>query len=138
VIDGQRHRAPVRPVVEPIFAIVLREFNRSAWPDGPRKTLTQNFTDNSFPRITIFHMICFESRNALETAVAQAGDGARIGELASGEEPPSPQDMAKRTLRMLEWPVAGSSLTEVVADEGLTPRRARELMAEAVARRYDP
>ena len=71
--------------------------------------------------------------------MAHAGDGARIGELAGGEDPPSPQDMAKRTLRMLEWPVAGSSLTEVVADEGLTPRRARELMAEAVAQRgYDP
>ena len=44
-----------------------------------------------------------------------------------------------RALRMLEGLVAGRALTEVAADEGLTPRRARELMAEAVAQRgYDP
>jgi hypothetical protein len=85
-------------------------------------------------------MICFESRNALETAMADAGDGAGIGERATtGGGPPSPQDMAMRALRMLERLVAGSPLTEVAADEGLTPRRARELMAEAVAQRgYDP
>jgi len=47
--------------------------------------------------------------------------------------------MAMRALRMLEGLVAGRALTEVAADEGLTPRRARELMAEAVAQRgYDP
>jgi hypothetical protein len=40
---------------------------------------------------------------------------------------------------MIERLVAGSTLTEVAADAGLTPRQARELMAEAVARRgYDP
>ena len=47
--------------------------------------------------------------------------------------------MAIRALRMLERLVAGSSLTEVAAGEGLTPRRARELVAEVVAQRgYDP
>ena len=68
-----------------------------------------------------------------------AGNGARIGEWAGGEEPFSPQDMARRALRMLERLVAGSTLTEVAADEGLTPTRARELVAEAFAQRgYDP
>ena len=68
-----------------------------------------------------------------------AGNGARIGERAGGEEPFSPQDMARRALRMLERLVAGSTLTEVAADEGLTPMRARELVAEAFAQRgYDP
>ena len=71
--------------------------------------------------------------------MANAGNGARIGERAGGEEPFSPQDMARRALRMLERLVAGSTLTEVAADEGLTPMRARELVAEAFAQRgYDP
>jgi hypothetical protein len=40
---------------------------------------------------------------------------------------------------MLERLVAGSSLTEVAADEGLSPSRARELVAQVVAQRgYDP
>jgi hypothetical protein len=34
---------------------------------------------------------------------------------------------------MLERLIAGSTLTEVAAGEGLTPRRARELVAEVVA-----
>jgi hypothetical protein len=47
--------------------------------------------------------------------------------------------MAMRALKMLERLVAGRTVTEVAADEGLTPRRAREIMAEAVAQRgYDP
>jgi hypothetical protein len=47
--------------------------------------------------------------------------------------------MATRALRMLERLAAGSSLTEVAAGEGLSPRRARELVAQAVAQRgYDP
>ena len=71
--------------------------------------------------------------------MANAGNGARIGERAGGEEPFSPQDMARRALRMLERLIAGSTLTEVAADEGLTPMRARELVAEAFAQRgYDP
>jgi hypothetical protein len=76
----------------------------------------------------------------LETAMADAGDGAGTGGFG-GEEAlaPQPQDKAMRALRMLERLVAGRPLTEVAADEGLTPRRARELMAEAVAERgYDP
>jgi len=36
---------------------------------------------------------------------------------------------------MLERLIAGSSLAEVAADEGLTPRRAREVVAE---RGFDP
>jgi hypothetical protein len=40
---------------------------------------------------------------------------------------------------MLERLVAGSALVEVAAGEGLSPRRARELVAEVVAQRgYDP
>jgi hypothetical protein len=72
--------------------------------------------------------------------MADAGDGAGTGGLGSeaGSAPPL-QDGAMRALRMLERLVAGRPLTEVAADEGLTPRRARELMAEAVAQRgYDP
>jgi DNA-directed RNA polymerase sigma subunit (sigma70/sigma32) len=84
-------------------------------------------------------MIRCESRNSLEPKMANAGDGVRIGERASGEESFSPQDMAVRALRMLERLIAGSTLTEVAADEGLTPRRARQLVAEAFARRgLDP
>ena len=72
--------------------------------------------------------------------MANAGNGARVGERAGGEEPFSPQDMARRALRMLERLVAGSTLTEVAAMlKGLTPTRARELVAEAFAQRgYDP
>ena len=78
----------------------------------------------------------FESRNAMEAGMADAGDGAGI---VGGEKRPAPQEMAMRALRMLERLVAGSSLTEVAAGEGLTPRRARELMAEVVAQRgFDP
>ena len=78
----------------------------------------------------------FESRNAMEAGMADAGDGAGI---VGGEKRPAPQEMAMRALRMLERLVAGSSLTEVAAGEGLTPRRARELVAEVVAQRgYDP
>ena len=44
-----------------------------------------------------------------------------------------------RAVRMLERLVAGSTLAEVAADEGLTPTRARELVAAAFAQRgYDP
>ena len=102
--------------------------------------LTQNFTDNFFPRIEMRRMSAFESRNALETAMAGAGEGAGMGGAGVEEESHfSPQDMGLRALRMLEGLVAGRALSEVAADEGLTPRRARELMAEAVAQRgYDP
>jgi hypothetical protein len=71
--------------------------------------------------------------------MAEAGDGAEIGGGAGGESLPSPQEMARRALRMLEQLVAGSTLTEVAAGEGLTPRRARELVAQIVAQRgFDP
>jgi hypothetical protein len=73
----------------------------------------------------------------METAMADAGDGAGIA--AEGGPRPGPQEMAKRALRMLERLVAGSTLTEVAAGEGLSPRRARELVAEVVAQRgFDP
>jgi hypothetical protein len=40
---------------------------------------------------------------------------------------------------MLERLIAGWALVEVAAGEGLSPRRARELVAEVVAQRgYDP
>jgi len=71
--------------------------------------------------------------------MAEAGGGAGIGGAAGGEARSAPQDMARRALRMLERLVAGSTLTEVAAGEGLTPRRARELVAEVVAQRgFDP
>jgi hypothetical protein len=70
--------------------------------------------------------------------MADIGDGGALGDTASGERP-SPAEMATRGVRMLERLVAGSKLAEVAADEGLSPRRARELMAEAVAQRgFDP
>ena len=94
------------------------------------------FFDNFFPRLTISRIMVFESRNAMEAGMADAGDGAGI---VGGEKRPAPQEMAMRALRMLERLVAGSSLTEVAAGEGLTPRRARELVAEVVAQRgFDP
>jgi hypothetical protein len=76
----------------------------------------------------------------METAMADVGGMAGIGGAAAGENrPATPQEMAKRALRMLERLVAGSTLTEVAAGEGLTPRRARELVAEVVAQRgFDP
>jgi hypothetical protein len=89
-------------------------------------------------------MMYSESRNATETAMADAGAGAEFGatakgDLAAGEGRPSPVDAAIRGVRMLERLIAGSTLTEVAAGEGLTPRRARELVAEAVAQRgFDP
>jgi hypothetical protein len=71
--------------------------------------------------------------------MAEAGTRAGIGGAAAGETPPAAQDLAIRALRMLERLAAGSTLTEVAADEGLTPRRARELVAEVVAQRgFDP
>jgi hypothetical protein len=98
--------------------------------------MVTKFFDNFFPRITISRIMVFESRNAMEAGMADAGDGAGI---VGGEKRPAPQEMAMRALRMLERLVAGSSLTEVAAGEGLTPRRARELVAEVVAQRgFDP
>jgi hypothetical protein len=71
--------------------------------------------------------------------MTDAWDVAAIGGVAGGGPPPGPQETAIRALRMLERLVGGSTLTEVAADEGLSPRRARELVAEAVAQRgYDP
>jgi hypothetical protein len=71
--------------------------------------------------------------------MADIGDGAGLGDTASGEGRPSPAEMATRGVRMLARLIAGSTLTDVAADEGLSPRRARELMAEAVAQRgFDP
>jgi hypothetical protein len=72
-------------------------------------------------------------------AMADVGDGLGIGGVAGGELYSPPQDMAVRALRMLERLAAGSTLTEVAAGEGLTPQRARELVAQVVAQRgYDP
>jgi hypothetical protein len=80
-----------------------------------------------------------ESRNTVEKAMADAGGGAGIGGAAGGEPRPAPQEMAMVAIRMLERLVAGWPLSEVAAGEGLTPRRARELVAEVVAQRgFDP
>ena len=71
--------------------------------------------------------------------MADAGDMAGIGGAAGGGLHPTPEETTKRGLRMLERLVAGSTLAEVAAGEGLSPRRARELVAEIVAQRgYDP
>jgi hypothetical protein len=84
-------------------------------------------------------MMPFESQNAVERAMANAGGGAGIGDEASGEGRPTPAEMATRGLRILERLIAGSTLAEVAAGEGLSPRRARELVAEVVAQRgFDP
>jgi hypothetical protein len=64
---------------------------------------------------------------------------AEVESGAPGGEAENPQDMALRAVKMLERLVAGSTLTEVAAGEGLTPRRAREMVAEVVAQRgFDP
>jgi hypothetical protein len=71
--------------------------------------------------------------------MAEMGDMAGIGGAVGAEVRPAPQEMARRALRMLERLVVGSTLTEVAAGEGLSPRRARELVAEVVAQRgFDP
>ena len=71
--------------------------------------------------------------------MARTGEGAETGGGAGVEWCPSPQNMALLGTRMLERLAAGSTLAEVAADEGLAPRRARELVAEAFARRgLDP
>jgi hypothetical protein len=71
--------------------------------------------------------------------MAGVGGRAKIGVVSEGEPRIPPQEMAKSALRMLERLAAGSTLTEVAAGEGLTPRRARELVAEVVAQRgFDP
>jgi hypothetical protein len=84
-------------------------------------------------------MIPSESQNAVEMAMADAGGGAGIGDEASSEGRPTPAETATRGLRILERLIAGSTLAEVAAGEGLSPRRARELVAEVVAQRgFDP
>jgi hypothetical protein len=80
-----------------------------------------------------------ESQNAMEMAMADGVGGPAIEAGAPGEGRASRPDLALRGVRMLERLVAGSSLTEVAAGEGLSPRRARELVAEVVAQRgFDP
>ncbi len=70
--------------------------------------------------------------------MADDGGGAGIGD-EGGEGRPTPAEMAMRGLRILERLIAGSTLAEVAAGEGLSPRRARELVAEVVAQRgFDP
>jgi hypothetical protein len=71
--------------------------------------------------------------------MVEMGDMAGIGGAAGAEVRPAPQEKSRRALRMLERLVAGSTLTEVAAGEGLSPQRARELVAEVVAQRgFDP
>jgi hypothetical protein len=69
--------------------------------------------------------------------MAEAGDIVHAE--AAGEIRPTRAENASRAVRMLERLTAGSTLTEVAQGEDLTPRRARELVAEIVAERgYDP
>jgi DNA-binding CsgD family transcriptional regulator len=71
--------------------------------------------------------------------MAEMGDMAGIGGAAGAEVRPASQEKSRRALRMLERLVAGSTLTEIAAGEGLSPQRARELVAEVVAQRgFDP
>ena len=71
--------------------------------------------------------------------MANAGGGAGGGDETSGEARPTPAEMAAPGVRILERLIAGSTLAEVAAGEGLSPRRARELVAEVVAQRgFDP
>jgi hypothetical protein len=71
--------------------------------------------------------------------MADIGEEAGLGDTGASEGHPSLAEMATRGVRMLERLIAGSTLTEVAAGEGLSPRRARELMAAAVAQRgFDP
>ncbi len=68
-----------------------------------------------------------------------AGDRAGAGEKARDESRPTRAEMATCGVRMLERLIAGSTLAEVAAREGLSPRRARELVAEIVAAHgFDP
>ena len=67
--------------------------------------------------------------------MADANGGMGTGEGAPGEARLAGHEKASRGVRMLERLIAGSSLAEVAADEGLTPRRAREVVAE---RGFDP
>lgn len=70
--------------------------------------------------------------------MANAGGGAGIGD-EGGEGRSTPAETVTRGVRILERLIAGSTLAEVAAGEGLSPRRARELVAEAVAQRgFDP
>jgi hypothetical protein len=67
------------------------------------------------------------------------GDGGALGDVGANEARSSLAETATCGIRILERLVAGSKLAEVAADEGLSPRRARELMAAAVAQRgFDP
>ncbi len=84
-------------------------------------------------------MIDSESQNVLEAAMADEGEGSTSGDGVADEGRSSPLEMAARGMRMLERLIAGLPLTEVAAREGLSPRRARELVAEIVAERgFDP
>jgi hypothetical protein len=83
-------------------------------------------------------IILSESQNVMEMAMAQ-GDGRTEASDVAQESGPSSADIATQGLRMLERLAAGSPLAEVAAGEGLSPRRARELVAEVVAARgFDP
>jgi hypothetical protein len=72
--------------------------------------------------------------------MAEAADGAGISGAAGAKStPPRRRWRCGRCGCLLERLVAGSTLIEVAAGEGLTPRRARELVAEVVAQRgFDP
>ena len=66
-----------------------------------------------------------------------AASGDRRRDVRRGA--PCAAEMATRGVRILEQLIAGSTLAEIAAREGLSPRRARELVAEVVAHRgYDP
>jgi hypothetical protein len=71
--------------------------------------------------------------------MANADGVAGVADEASSEGRPTPAEMATRGIRIRERLIAGSTLAEIAASEGLSLRRARELVAEVVAQRgFDP
>jgi hypothetical protein len=121
----------------------MTALDRSGTGREVHKKLTQRERTNFFRQfLSANHNLSYDRfriTESAEAAMADVGGMAGIGGAAGSESRPAPQDMAKRALRMLERLVAGSTLIEVAAGEGLSPRRARELVAEVVAQRgYDP
>jgi hypothetical protein len=97
-----------------------------------------NFSDIFFSNFEIYVRVPSESQNETVTAMVDASGGAEIGAGVRGR-PRRSDETAARGVRILERLAAGLPLAEIAALEGVSPRRARELLAEVVARRgFDP